>query len=169
MKRLLGILSLGCIFVLGPVLGLAADEDGPSSGLFAPSSGPSGLRWVGGNEGSPLMNPGLDCISCHSQGEGPRFEAAGTVYLKLNEKNLDLGVEGATVEITDAKGKVFKAVTNKAGNFSFRRVALSFPIKAKVLYQGKTREMYGARMTGNCASCHSQTGQNGAPGRVTVP
>ncbi len=165
------ILALAASLALVAVLGLAADDDEESAANpFAASDGASGLRWVGGNSGGSLMNPGLACISCHARGEGPRFAAAGTVYAKPDEKNLDLGVEGATVQIIDAKGKVLTLKTNKTGNFSTRRgQSFAFPITAKVIYKGKISEMYTPQTSGDCNLCHTQGGAHGAPGRVAIP
>ena len=169
-SRLLAFLAIAVIFTAIGVTALAAQEEGESGGsTFGKSDGPSGLKWTGGNMGSSLMNPGTNCIACHSAGEGPRFSAAGTVYSKLDEKSLDLGVKGATVVITDAKGKVVKLETNKAGNFFARGLTFAFPIHAKVTYEGKTRAMMGGKSSANCAVCHTQTGVGGAPGRIMIP
>lgn len=167
--RSMTLILLLAAFALVAALSIAAEEGEAPTAMYGPSSGAAGLKWIGGNSGSPFMNPGMDCIGCHSTGEGPRFAIAGTVYAKIDEKNLDLGVEGVTVEVTDAKGQVVKMTTNKSGNFYERRVNLAFPIKAKIIYKGKTREMYGARPTGDCAACHTQSGRNGAPGRIALP
>ena len=167
-SRLSTLLAIAAVFALCGATALAAQE-GASGNEFGKSTGPSGLKWIAGNRGSSLMNPGLNCIECHAAGEGPRFAAAGTVYAKLDEKNLDLGVQGATVVITDAKGKVVKLETNKSGNFFARGVSFTFPIKAKVEYKGQTREMMGARPSANCAACHTESGLHGAPGRIVIP
>ena len=104
--------------------------------LVAKADGPSGLKWIGGDRESDLMHPGLSCIACHTQsGEGPRFQVAGTVYTNIDEQDDYFGVEGATVQATDAKGKVATFTTNKAGNFSSGRfsAALALPLTIKVL------------------------------------
>jgi hypothetical protein len=130
----------------------------------------SKLKWNGGNEGSSLMNPGQDCIACHKQqGEGPQFQAAGTVFGALAEGDLCLGKSGITVEITDHNGKVHTAITNASGNFSFSS-AIAMPYTAKVKAGGKERAMIGAVSTGACNSCHTKTGgSTGAPGRILIP
>ncbi|HUX40467.1 MAG TPA: hypothetical protein VMV83_04785 [Rectinemataceae bacterium] len=168
-SRLFAFFAVAAIFALIGATTLAAQEEGESGGsTFGKSDGPAGLKWTGGNMGSSLMNPGLNCISCHTAGEGPHFTAAGTVYAQLHEKNLDLGVKGATVVITDANGKVVKLETNKSGNF-FSRATFAFPIHAEIVYNGKTHKMYGAKSSANCAICHTEKGLAGAPGRVTIP
>jgi len=71
--------------------------------LVAKADGPSGLKWIGGDRESALMRPGMSCIGCHAEGEGPRFQIAGTVYTNLDEKDEYFGVEGLTVQVTDAR------------------------------------------------------------------
>jgi NOL1/NOP2/fmu family ribosome biogenesis protein len=163
---------MALLLVLGAGLSLGAQSlpAGLDPRLVAVSNGPSGLKWIGGNRENQLMHPGLNCIACHSAGEGPRLTIAGTVFTKLDEKDDDFGVEGATVQITDAKGQVIKLVTNKAGNFlAGRNVTLAVPITAMVIYKGKEHAMGSPQSIGNCAICHTAKGAGGAPGRITIP
>jgi hypothetical protein len=135
----------------------------------------SGVHWKGGG-GSPSMNPGKPCLSCHGQsGSGaPSFIIAGTVYPTGHEPDLCDGVNGSnqvTVVVTDAKGKVWNLPVNSAGNFYQPGSAgsVAFPIHAKVTRAGKERDMFGAQSTGDCNGCHTQAGANGAPGRIVEP
>ncbi len=128
----------------------------------------SGQTWNGGNDGSSRMNPGQACISCHSQGEGPRFSLAGTVYPTGHEPDQCYGTSAAQVIITDAAGKTLTLTPNSAGNFSSNAL-LSLPYNAKVVANGLTRAMSAAQTSGDCNSCHTQNGANGAPGRITLP
>ena len=57
---------------------------------------------------------------------------------------------------------------NAAGNF-FYAGTVSFPIHAKVTFQGRERIMTAAQSSGNCNNCHTQNGANGAPGRIILP
>ncbi len=126
--------------------------------------------WTGGNSESPRMHPGMDCIACHtSEGEGPRFTVAGTVFTEYDEPDDCNGVEDVVVEVTDATGAVWTESTNSAGNFYFRDDEVVFPITAKVIDGDVERAMLGAVGTGACASCHSSSGASGAPGRVIAP
>jgi hypothetical protein len=144
------------------------NEDG--GGSVADSRCASGTRWAGGDAESPLMHPGADCIGCHSSGEGPNFVIAGTVQAAIDDPTDCYGVPGATVTITDATGKSVSVLTNDAGNFYVSaRDALTMPIQARVAFDGRERAMAGAQMTGACASCHTTSGANGAPGRILVP
>jgi hypothetical protein len=130
----------------------------------------SGTKWSGGDHGSELMHPGRDCIACHEQeGRGPRFTLAGTVHAQQHEADDCFGVSGVTVQVTDANQKVVLTLTtNEAGNF-FTEAAVAKPYKIQVLGSGKSNAMAAAQTSGECASCHTQEGANGAPGRVQAP
>ena len=151
---------------------LAQENESGAFGTVVPKTTClSGMKWTNGNAGSPEMHPGSSCIDCHSSSEGPRFIVAGTVYQKFDEPNDCYGVEGVVVQITDAKGKVTRLTTNLAGNFTASARAFSFtmPIKVKIIYKDKERAMMTAQSTGNCLSCHTARGANGAPGRIIIP
>ena len=115
------------------------------------------------------MHPGGACISCHATTpEAPTLALGGTVYPTAHEPDDCMGAAGATVEITDANGVVTTLPSNGSGNFLFEGT-VAFPYTARVLYQGRERRMMGSRTTGNCGSCHTETGKNGAPGRIMLP
>ena len=57
---------------------------------------------------------------------------------------------------------------NAVGNFSYRGTVAK-PYTAKVTYMGKERIMVTAQTSGDCNSCHTQTGVNSAPGRIITP
>ncbi len=131
----------------------------------------SGTIWDRGDRGSQLMHPGVACITCHSSqadDDAPRFRVAGTAYPTGHEPDNCNGATPATVEVTDASGKVFLLNTNAAGNF-FSTARIVFPIRVAVLANGKRRSMEGSPPTGDCNSCHTQDGANMAPGRITLP
>lgn len=131
----------------------------------------SGDFWNGGNDGSPLMHPGMACITCHRGQAGddaPRLTIAGTVYPTLHEKNDCYGDKDVVVEVTDAAGKVVSLTSNNYGNF-LSTTALAMPIRARVLFQGRVREMVGAQPSADCNSCHTEQGASGAPGRILRP
>ncbi len=129
----------------------------------------SGATWPGGNQGSPRMRPGGACITCHSMQGGPGFAVAGTVYPTAHEPNDCNGVNGAvTVEVTDAKGVVTSIAVNDVGNFRLLD-AVAAPFHVKVKRGTKERAMAGALTAGDCNTCHTQAGMNGAPGRVVAP
>ena len=117
------------------------------------------------------MNPGKACIACHSSGEGPGFAIAGTVYPTGHEPDLCFGTSMAQIIITDATGKTLSPVVpNSAGNFYLSATTtIALPYHAAVVANGKTRAMSAAQTSGDCNSCHTQNGANGAPGRITLP
>jgi cytochrome c553 len=131
----------------------------------------SGTYWPGG-EGSAVMQPGVACISCHSGvGAGDEqsgFGIAGTAYKTLHEPNGCNGAPNALIEVTDANGQVISLSSNAAGNF-YAGGVVAFPIRARVTANGVVREMLTPQASGNCNACHTQTGDQGAPGRVMLP
>lgn len=147
------------------VLLLAACEP---SGKVDTATCSSGQQWTGGDEESPLMNPGQDCIACHASGEGPNYTVAGTVMGDYGDPDDCDGVEGVTVRLTGADDAVIELITNEAGNF-FTTDAIAMPYTAEVELDGRTLSMTGEQETGACASCHTEEGLEGAPGRVVAP
>jgi cytochrome c553 len=151
--------------------GTTAEADsGGGGGSASAGECVSGDWWTGGNSESPRMHPGMDCIACHeASNEGPRYTVAGTVHTGLDEPDDCNGVEGVTVEITDANGDVWTDDTNSAGNFFLRDGDIVFPITARIISDDGVREMATEVETGACASCHTADGEGGAPGRVMAP
>ena len=70
--------------------------------------------------------------------------------------------------VTDAQGTTASFTANSVGNFS-GNASLVFPITAVVNFGGKSRAMTTAVPSGDCNSCHTETGANNAPGRVALP
>lgn len=117
------------------------------------------------------MEPGNACISCHTQqGEGPRYRIAGTVYPTGHEPSRckSTGVQGAQVVVTDATGAVHTYNANSVGNF-YGTAPIVMPYRAEVRYGGKVRVMVASQTSGDCNSCHTENGANGAPGRILLP
>ena len=150
----------------------AGSDGGTVDPIFGgPPTCTSGNYYQGG-EGSQ-MNPGLACIACHSRGEGPTFAVAGTVYPTGHEYD-DCNAPaaaGAVVEITDNAGVTRSITANSVGNFSssFGTGWPQFPIRARVLFQGRVRAMSGSVPSGDCNGCHTLAGDQGAPGRIALP
>ncbi len=161
----------------------------------------SGVTWNPNDAGSPIMNPGLSCLSCHTGAGGgggddsgggggnsgpgggggddnggggaaaALYTIAGTVYPTGHEPDLCYGANGsngALVVITDAANRTITLTPNQSGNF-FYAGAVTFPVHAKVTYQGRERIMVAGQSNGSCNSCHTQNGASGAPGRITLP
>lgn len=142
-----------------------------------PAACTSKTMWTQGEEGSAQMRPGTACIACHATptgpGTGPLFALAGTVYMTGHEPDDCFGgpVPSASmpkIEIKDANGKVISLPITMAGNFYYMG-DIAAPFTAKVSYEGRTREMKSPQTAGDCNTCHSQSGGNGAPGRIVIP
>ena len=134
-------------------------------------------RSINESEG-PEMGPGRACNSCHAdsnvasgENDAPLFGFAGTVYPSAHEPTDCIGAasEGAEIEVTDATGKVWTQAVNATGNFSEDGVGFTYPYSAKVRFQGRERSMLGAQPIGDCNLCHTEQGDEGAPGRILLP
>lgn len=146
------------------------DEGAPSEECL------SGIAWVGGDEESRLMHPGRDCLACHQErGEAEEVVLGGTVYEANGEPDDCFGVEGVTLQLTDSQGTVFELVSNAAGNFVMElegepgEMQIVPPYSAKLLYEGRERQMLTMQTETSCNSCHTVAGANGAPGRILAP
>jgi len=126
-------------------------------------------------DGSSRMSPGLACVACHqTQSSENAYFFMGTVFPAYHEKDncIDAPVAGGTVEILDSTGAVVYTLTpNSAGNFYQRSytAGLSLPYTARVTANGMTLTMTTPQMSGDCNSCHTEQGLNGAPGRIVWP
>jgi hypothetical protein len=157
--------------------GAPSPDGGTDAGVDPIFAGPptcsSGTYWTGGNNESPLMHPGLECISCHSRSDAPQFAIAGTIYPTGHEYDDCNGsaAVGAVVHVSDNAGVTRSFTANSAGNFygSPSNGWPTFPIRAWVTFQGRTRTMSSAVPSGDCNSCHTLNGASGAPGRVALP
>ena len=146
-------------------------DAGPPDPLGAAPTCTSGSTWTGGTHGSSDMEPGQACITCHRQEGGPSFNVGGTVYPTGHEPDdcNGSGAGGAVVTITDQNGVTASfTASSVSGNFH-GTASLTFPITASVTFQGRTRSMGTAVGTGDCNSCHTQSGASSAPGRITLP
>ncbi|MDB4937380.1 MAG: hypothetical protein JWP87_4352 [Labilithrix sp.] len=146
----------------------------------------SGAKWTQGNQKSPLMHPGVACNACHGKLGGPNLAFAGTVYRGGLHDVDDCNGTGppppVTVVITDKMGKTVNAKVNEAGNFYVEAEqggpakgpgggggGFKAPFRAKIVDGTKVRAMTGSVTSGDCNSCHTPAGKNGAPGRILAP
>lgn len=129
----------------------------------------SGTYWSG--KASVTMHPGHACISCHSgSANRPQFKIAGTVFPTAHEPD-DCNAQnpaGVRVEIVYADGQRVELEANGVGNFSSLSPG-ALPYTASVLSQGRVRAMRTPQRSGDCNSCHTQSGDHGAPGRILLP
>jgi hypothetical protein len=136
---------------------------------------------MSGTATGPDMRPGEACNACHSKRAPSKVMAfAGTVYPTGHEPDQCLGVGGTAagieVVITDSANKELRLPVRASGDFEIyardpKATALKAPFHVRVEQDGKTREMGRvlAAGEGDCNSCHTAIGSNGAPGRITVP
>lgn len=144
----------------------------------------SGLFWDDGlDDGDPRMNPGRDCISCHDterlddpdDPDIPDLVIGGTLYPTGYEPDLCIGASGGALEVVVATvdGIEVRLTPNDSGNFLLHRAeapaGFEPPFTVKVVDGDRERVMPGTAPSGSCNGCHTDTGNNGAPGRVVVP
>ncbi len=131
----------------------------------------SGTMWTQGNHGSHDMNPGRACLMCHGTMNGPALTIGGTVYPTAHEPDLCDGADGSNgvrVELTGADGRTLTLTPRSSGNFD-TKTRVMLPYRAKVTFMGRERAMGAMQTSGDCNSCHTQAGANGAPGRILLP
>lgn len=155
----------------------------PDAGMGNPDAGPaptvctSNARWTLGNEGSTHMNPGQACRACHLTQEPQRaYFFMGTVFPSAHEQdNCNAAPPaGLVVDIIDANGNVAQTLTvrSPSGNFysNATSTSVALPYRARVRDgQGRTLMMNTPQMNGDCNSCHTEQGVNGAAGRIVWP
>jgi hypothetical protein len=126
------------------------------------------------------MFPGQACVSCHVKQFGPALAFAGTVYPTAHEPDdcKGVAVSGAQVIVTDANNATYTANVQTNGDFFMYAkpriggITLVPPYTARLTYQGRERDMTGLvtpTTDGDCNACHTETGTNGAPGRILLP
>jgi len=177
--------------------GMQAGSCGPVDAGVVPLTCASGSHWTAGNDSSVDMNPGWACQSCHRgqnfAGQNPggvskpdeAWFFMGTVFPSLNEEDRcnSQPPSGVTVEILGPDGGVVVTMTPQAisGNFgsgglqwgSDRRImynqAVPLPYTARVTRNGNTLQMMTPQTRGDCNTCHTARGANGAQGRIVYP
>lgn len=157
------------------VAGCASDPPAP-----IPGGGPlcaSGRYWSRGDHGDNFMHPGRACIECHTERRrGPVFSVAGTIFNARHEENECYGNAGDPVSgrrtwviVEDQSGVPFVIEPNPSGNF-YTTHEFRFPLR-RVWVQspsGHIAEMDNPP-SGDCNSCHTREGADGAPGRIIAP
>jgi hypothetical protein len=142
---------------------------GAAASYATPTVCTSGKTWSGGNDGSSSMRPGGACLTCHAMRGGPAYKIAGTVYPSAHEPDDCDGVPGGiTVVVTGGDGTTTSLPVNSVGNFYSRGSPVA-PFHVKVTNGTKERAMTAAVTAGDCNTCHTEQGANGAPGRIMAP
>jgi hypothetical protein len=103
------------------------------------------------------MDPGEDCLSCHGgQTSARRWTVAGTLYPEPYTAGA-AGIEGASVELTDANGRTLTLRTNHVGNF-YTAEGLVFPVRVCATRGGARSCMEESLTSGSCNVCHGPHG-----------
>jgi hypothetical protein len=121
----------------------------------------------------PLHRPGQPCLVCHDGafGDPPAFSVAGTIYATPSSL---VGLEGATVSITDSQGPPFTTMaTNAAGNFYVTPDQWSpvYPLSSISVISTSSNFVTMQSAVGRdgaCASCHVNPAGPASPGQVCV-
>jgi hypothetical protein len=135
----------------------------------------SGEIWAFQDKDNPRMNPGRSCVQCHAEtndpGQAPFYLFAGTVMRAEHEGDDCRGVAGMTVIVTGADGAEVQMQGNSAGNFWLApETQVQMPYTARIVdHAGNERVQQNPVDNGDCASCHTQAGANGAAGRLIPP
>jgi len=135
----------------------------------------SGEIWTYADKDSPLMNPGRSCVQCHAETDDPEhaplYTVAGTVMYAAHEDDDCRGVAGLTVILTDDDGMEWEIPANSVGNFWLDPdVEVAMPYTARIVdASGRERVKQEPVSDGDCASCHTRDGANGASGRLLAP
>lgn len=141
------------------------------SGSTGTSVCSSNSFWRSGE--GPSMRPGEACISCHAtESDAPKFVVAGSLYPTSHEPSDCNGTNSsgkAVVVITDANNTEHTLNVNSVGNFYLEGSKIALPYRATVKVGNNTRSMGASQTSGDCNSCHTEFGANGAPGRITLP
>lgn len=171
MRLVVALLLVGC----STPSGTAADAGDP---FAEPVKCTSGTFRDPNESEAPEMMPGHACIRCHAEvnaatGEGaPVFLFAGTVYPSGHEPDNCKGPFGATIVLYDSEGRTINARSNSSGNFFYEadpRAIWKPPFRAKIIYNRRERWMMTPQANGDCNTCHTQNGAEGAPGRIVLP
>lgn len=145
-----------------------------------PGGGPlcvSGTYWTRGDHGDNFMHPGRACIECHSQRRrGPVFSVAGTIFNARREENECFGNAGdpvtgrkTWVEVVDQSNQPFIIEPNASGNF-YTTHTFRYPLRrVRVISPSGHFAQMDNPPSGDCNSCHTREGAEGAPGRVIAP
>jgi len=135
----------------------------------------SGEIWAFQDKDNPRMNPGRSCVQCHAEendpAQAPLYVFAGTVMRAEHEGDDCRGVPEMTVIVTGADGAEVEMQSNSAGNFWLApETEVVMPYTARIVDSaGNERVQQNPVDSGDCASCHTRAGANGATGRLIPP
>jgi len=130
----------------------------------------SRTKWRPGENQS--MRPGEACIGCHSSDpDAQKFVVAGTIYPTAHEPADCNGSNSngtANVIIADATGVEHSITVSSAGNFVLQGASIPLPYNARVEVATTRRAVGASQTSGDCNGCHTESGVNGAAGRIML-
>ncbi|MGH7285903.1 MAG: hypothetical protein ACRELY_30665 [Polyangiaceae bacterium] len=118
----------------------------------------------------PTHRPGQPCLVCHDGaiGDPQAFSVAGTVYEMAGG---NAPARGARVDLVDANGSAFTAITNEVGNFYISPSQWSprFPMQTQI-ESGSSPVVMQTLISrdGSCAGCHVDPPSASSAGRVVL-
>lgn len=116
----------------------------------------------------PLMDPGQNCMACHHSGaEAKAWTVGGTVYGAVDAE-VNAGVSGVRVRVTDATGWTFSLRSNQSGNF-YSAEPVTYPLTLCLERSGSSLCMQATDSGGSCNTCHTLPPSGEAAGRLYAP
>lgn len=126
-----------------------------------------------------IHNQGVSCITCHGDGKRESDEelirVGGTIFTTLDASNYTAGASSHKIKLvfSDGTSSILKIEDDNEliGNF-FSSTAITKDFTAQVLSPSGTVVNSSSSTThkasgfGDCNSCHTASGKNGAPGRI---
>ncbi len=155
--------------------GMPAGTCGAIAAAPYPTTCASGVHWDSNATPTALMTPGQACRNCHKvNAQTFNYFFMGTVFPSYHEEDdcSSPPPADAKVEILDEDGNVTMTLfPNAAGNFLSNAVVpgVPLPYTARLVANGLTRAMVNPRDDGDCNLCHTEQGDEDAPGRLVWP
>lgn len=122
--------------------------------------GSRGGKGSGGSGGS--HNEGKNCLSCHN------FASAGTVFNSLNAANNTPGASGYKIKLSTGTVYSTGRGTGNSLTYSFPNSKFTAQVmdpNGNIVNSSANLSHDGSRRA--CNTCHTVSGNNGAPGRIT--
>jgi hypothetical protein len=125
---------------------------------FCLAIGAASCEDISGLNGNPDMNPGQDCMSCHTAGgqaSGRQWTIAGTVFPSATSP-ADGGLQNAEILIVDSASppKAITLISDQAGNF-YTAETFTGGVHVAVQTGNQRYEMQEIPPTGSCNLCHA--------------
>ena len=159
----------------GMPTGTCGTIDPPDAGP-APTTCASGSYWTFGNQESPNMNPGKPCLACHNATRRPTRRTPSRAPCSWRATRRTPATRGrrrlprSTSSTANGTVALTLSVSTTSGNFnSSRYPSVTLPYTARVYNGTRSATMTTPQTNGDCNSCHTEQGLNGALGRIVLP